>query len=287
MPGTMTHEYAAGFIDGDGSLMIIRSTGRVSPYHSPVITVASTDKAISDQFLNNFGGAVATRIDTRNPHWKPMFYWTLRIPVNGGFLRELILHLILKKPQAEACLQMANRLVLFHGRQRKRLPEDELVIRNGLCNEVRRLNELRCTCPHDGAKPSLAYLAGFFDAEGCVHVSKHIKGRMAQRIIVNVTNRCKWICEQFASAFGGNVCRANKNCWQWQCSSRVAQWFLDNIKDYLILKKERALNALDIYSSPRERGGWSYRRGGSLQVATLVKEAADALNRKGVEVPNF
>lgn len=287
MSSGLTHEYAAGFIDGDGSLMIIRNAGRASVYHAPLMTVASTDKGVLEQLKNAFGGSLTARQDPRNPCWKQMWYWTFRIPHDGGILSDLVAHLILKRQQAEACLQMAKRLGYFSGQQRKRLPEDEVARREAICSEVRRLNELRCTCPHGDVKPSVGYLAGFFDAEGCVHVSKHIKGRMSQRIIVNVTNRCKWICEQFAVAFGGSVCRANKNCWQWQCSSRVAQWFLENIKDHLVLKKERALNALDIYSSPRERGGWSYRRGVSVAVSRLVKADADVINRKGVGVQNF
>lgn len=278
--------YLAGFIDGDGSVLITLGRGVASPSHQPILCATSSDQSVLRLICQSFGGSVSPMPDSRNSKWKKMFRWMYAVPSNGGILVDLVNHLVLKHRQGIAVLALAHRRSMFNGVRRVKLATEEIAARHEMYREVRRLNSLRCTCPHI-AIPLVEYLAGFFDAEGCIHISKHISGRMRSRLVVNVTNRCRWICEQFESRFGGSVCAAKGGCWQWQCSSRIAQRFLVAIKGELIMKRDRAVNALGIYAIPRESGGWSYRRGDARLVANKVKQRADAFNRKGVEAPHF
>lgn len=97
-----------------------------------------------------------------------------------------------------------------------------------------------------------AYFAGFFDADGCVHIGRkrnagpgrhHFAFRcQVAQVDVNVLTR-------FRERFGGSVrgdgrtgerTRTGNPVYQWAVSSREAEAFLRAVLPYLVLKRERA-----------------------------------------------
>ena len=92
-------------------------------------------------------------------------------------------------------------------------------------------------------KPTIEYLAGFFDGEGCVSiaVSHRSKGRLEYCIRVGASQKSTPVLYVFKEKFGGNVCTNRAGCSNWTLSGfgRV-ELFLNVIQPYLIVKERAA-----------------------------------------------
>lgn len=106
----------------------------------------------------------------------------------------------------------------------------------------------------------LAYLAGYFDGEGCVRIKK--TKRNQHHVLVQITNRDLPMLEYVKDIFGGSVClnrHNNKNanrCYTWQTTHGKAYKFLKTIYPYLRGKKEQARLAIEFRD---RRKGQKYR----------------------------
>ena len=116
------------------------------------------------------------------------------------------------------------------------------------------------------SETELAYIAGFFDGEGTVGVYAR-KARARNKsywslyIIISQVNPIPLI--KIRDLFGGGIYSAPqktptgeeaKLIWKWTISDRKAEYFLRNIIDYLIVKKEEATLALAFMDIPRKQG---------------------------------
>ena len=97
-------QYLAGFLDGEGSIGTTHSgksrlvTGRV--------TIANTNHELLHLLKAQFGGSVSVRKAGSKPGWRPFgsVTWTGR---KAQYILERVLpYLILKREQAELCLQL-------------------------------------------------------------------------------------------------------------------------------------------------------------------------------------
>ncbi len=271
--------YAAGFIDGDGSVF-------VQAPNDILVCAANSHREVLEPFKRSFGGSIGPpRADFRNPSWRPMNTWVKAINKTGSFLKVLEPHLILKKQQAKLGLELVRRksvdvrtpLGRPYGWSSMSTREREE--REKIKSKISKLNNLPCTCPHVG-NPSLEYLAGLFDAEGCVTVTKARKEKTTCTIFVNVSNRCWWILEQIKLRFGGSVGDGH-GTYQWQASARIAERFLRALLPSLVLKQERAKNALKLYDivDGKQFRTWAPNR---LAAVYAIRKRAMELNRKGV-----
>lgn len=99
-------------------------------------------------------------------------------------------------------------------------------------------------------KTDWAYLAGFFDGEGCISLYKN-DGRH-YRLEICMANTNEWVAKWFHFVFGGTLYleeASKKNpkwrdVWRWQLRSRKTQYFLISLLPYLKLKKPQAELAL-------------------------------------------
>jgi hypothetical protein len=130
-----------------------------------------------------------------------------------------------------------------------------------------------------------AYVAGFFDGEGCVGFSR-ARRSVFPRILVTNTNRA--ILEELRTSFGGDIKplalrRKNwKQGWSWRLSWSAAVSFLAEIKPWLQLKNAQAETVF----------AWDAIRLGRGRVTSAAREEYDDtcallinrmrwLNRKG------
>jgi LAGLIDADG-like domain len=98
-----------------------------------------------------------------------------------------------------------------------------------------------------------AYLAGFFDGEGCVRVDK--QGRM----IVQVGNTSLEVLKKYRLYWGGSIAvqpvkRRRKAMWQWRIGGDAAQVFLEMILDFLVVKRHQAQAAIRYQETLDVRG---------------------------------
>jgi hypothetical protein len=66
--------YAAGIVDGEGSVSLIRS--RLNRFPSPQVSVCSTDRELVAWFKARFGGTIAIK-RKRKPHHSDAYDWKL------------------------------------------------------------------------------------------------------------------------------------------------------------------------------------------------------------------
>lgn len=156
-----------------------------------------------------------------------------------------------------------------------------------------RPNRSLQSCGTDDVK-ILAYIAGFFDAEGCVRIQKRRYDKANHTLRCCISQIDKIPLDFISLYFGGGI-HAKKGeiggqkMWRWSCSTRFASNFLKSIEPYLIVKKAEALLAAEFQKSMIGRwGGRVVDRVTERELA--VREAQRILmqslkNRKSTGIP--
>lgn len=91
----------------------------------------------------------------------------------------------------------------------------------------------------------LAWIAGFFDGEGCIRARASKKGA---RLKVTLTQQDRAPLDWIKSEFGGGVYATGnaKTCYRWEVDCGRASAFLRAIRPYLRVKAARADLALSV-----------------------------------------
>ena len=106
-------------------------------------------------------------------------------------------------------------------------------------------------------RADIAYMAGFFDGEGCISIccSSSRWRELSLKCQVGQCNR--WILELFKFRFGGSIRLQKKESvqhhdyWMWHISSGKAADFLKVIEPCLYLKRAEAKIAIEFQSHKR------------------------------------
>lgn len=107
------------------------------------------------------------------------------------------------------------------------------------------------------ALPSDDYLAGLFDGEGCIILTKQVVGgkQPQYNIAVRVGIAYRPTVDAFHTRFGGGVhvqrpgTGGHKTIWCWEVSGRAAVTFLDEMRSRLHEKAEQAWLALEFWAA--------------------------------------
>ncbi len=108
----------------------------------------------------------------------------------------------------------------------------------------------------------IAYIAGFFDGEGCVRIKKSNQGGNSYHIIAHITNTDELVLGIVQNLFGGNTRvqekGKNKTVYNWYITSSEANDFLKTIEPFLNIKQEQAMLAIDFHAkkeklTPKEK----------------------------------
>lgn len=113
-----------------------------------------------------------------------------------------------------------------------------------------------------------AYLAGFFDGEGCISISKHHKARNNTHghcygISISVSNTFKsvmiWLAQVTKSQCYIRQLRTKerkhrKIIWEWRCFANGARLFLENLLPYLKVKRKQAELVLEFLQYKGKQG---------------------------------
>lgn len=86
-----------------------------------------------------------------------------------------------------------------------------------------------------------AWMAGFFDGEGCVAIRKDKSGRNKGQtiLVVNIGQKRRWVLEIFQNYYGGGIHHNKANdSWSWYCAATRALRFLEDIEPYTINKAD-------------------------------------------------
>lgn len=102
--------YAAGIIDGEGSVSVSRKLNRKGQAnYSVTVIVSMTDSDVPLWLLATFGGYYRVNPRKRRPTWKPLHMWWVSGPDAAVFLKGIIPFLKLKAFRAGVAEKLAVR----------------------------------------------------------------------------------------------------------------------------------------------------------------------------------
>ena len=109
----------------------------------------------------------------------------------------------------------------------------------------------------------LAYLAGFFDGEGCVTIikGKNHLGNVQYSLRVIVVNTNDYVLHLYKLSFGGRIQKRKykkpewRDCYAWELSSTRAYDSLKCMYPYLTLKKAQADLAFEFQENQSKYDG--------------------------------
>jgi len=165
------YAYLAGFIDGDGSIMVIKNHYKRQqlPTYSSCISITVRNKEIIDFFYNRLGGWIRKRYEKYYEIvWKREE--ATKILMRIGRL------LVLKAQQA----RMAIELQLMNKQGSQKIAKKTLAQKDKLYQLCSALNKKQIKIiagPLNMKQDEFyAYLAGIIDSEGCISVRKVQRG---------------------------------------------------------------------------------------------------------------
>lgn len=143
-----SHGWVAGLIDAAGQVEILKRLpglreGSLEAAYYPAVRLSGIDRRALQAVRDRYGGRLE-QVKDRRPQKQ------LRLALGGEeacrLLREAGPHLLLKREQAEACLELAEsmrRFPRYVGGERRRVPEPEMKRRERLRRVVIELNGRR------------------------------------------------------------------------------------------------------------------------------------------------
>lgn len=126
--------YAAGIIDGEGSIGFRGFGKRDKPFHAIWVRVSNTNEWLVKWLQFNFGGTV--RKAKSLPQRKDMWLWTIRTRQALHFLELIVPYLKIKRPQAEIAIQFAK--ARNYGRKRT---DEEIAVEQAQAILMRQYNK--------------------------------------------------------------------------------------------------------------------------------------------------
>lgn len=140
--------YIGGLIDGEGAIMITKSTTgfkgfiRKNPTFTPRIKIQMTRRECLDFIVESTGmGKIKDHgVRKSRPNRRGLFEWQVHSSKAKEFLDEIEPYLILKKPQAKLMREYFDN-VKFVRHCRLGIPAEELAFREDVYEKMRKLNE--------------------------------------------------------------------------------------------------------------------------------------------------
>lgn len=136
----------------------------------------------------------------------------------------------------------------------------------------------------------IAYIAGFFDGEGCVRIKKANQGGNSYYLIAHITNTNPVILKKVQDLFGGNTRvqenGRNKPIYNWYITSSEANDFLKTLQPFLIEKKSQAELGIKFHENkekmtPKEKEkSYQKMRDMKLEIIGNLYENPELLNKQ-------
>lgn len=138
--------YAAGLVDGEGYIGIIKSAcwkgeKRLSPKFEATLTVTSTNKEIISWLIEHFGGYFhINNKASKIKNWKTSFKWRLGNNKVTPFLLAIYPFLIIKKKQAKVVLEFLKKRRHIRKNMSLKVSTKEFQYRNSCFSLLKKLN---------------------------------------------------------------------------------------------------------------------------------------------------
>ena len=118
------------------------------------------------------------------------------------------------------------------------------------------MNKIKIQRGRNTITTDIAYIAGFFDGEGCIRIKRASQGGSSYYIWVAITNSNKEILDFVANIFGGSIRQAektvNKIIYHYLISSSEAVDMLKVLLGFLKEKKQQAELAIKFHEGKEQ-----------------------------------
>lgn len=255
--------YAAGAIDGDGAIYLVKEKQDGRVLYIPFIQLVKKFGKLIDSFKFNFGGLTGS-LKAKQPHHAPLHYWRLKGSENcKDFLKSISKFLVYKKERAELLSEYVENNPFVRG---KILTPEQLMEREKYHVKLASLNDGAYLQDVSMAKQALtnnedpafwAYMAGVMDTDGSFSVKRQ-KGQKETKNLryipcIQMSMASLDVINHFRkNCIYGTVCVAkNKSCvrsfhYAWSMARRQdVMEFIQRILPYLKEKNEQAQVLLD------------------------------------------
>jgi len=234
-----TKSYMAGILDAEGCIRIATHKRGNKTYYEPKVYLSNKSKAVMQWSVLHFGGSFVRNIN--NKAGEDWFVWYLQsFPTVVSFLKTILPYLKYKREQAETLIEfIENRENLSDNQKNEYIQKLKEMKQHGSVTTETNSSYLK-------AEP--AYLAGFFDGEGCVRVNKTpMKNTISYHLIVSIANNDRSVLDSCKELYGGDVrAKGKRNCFSWSLFSKASiEKFLVDSLPYLVVKRDEALAALE------------------------------------------
>lgn len=255
----LMYSYAAGAIDGDGAIYLVKEKGLYIPF----VQLVKKFGTLISSFKKDFGGLVGS-IKPRLPHHAPLHYWRLKGSENcKEFLKNVSQFLVYKKERAQVLNEYIEKNQFVRG---KILTPEQIMQREKYHIQMASLNDkayfqnismVKKTYINNEDPAFWSYIAGIMDTDGSFSVKRQkgqadtknlrympqIQMSMASLDVINHIRK---------NSVYGTVCVVkNKSCvrgfhYAWSIGKKQdCSEFVERILPYLKEKKNQALILLD------------------------------------------
>jgi len=255
------HSYLAGMFDGEGCVTAQHAKLSSGLYCTRLLCALQiTDSRIPPLFAEHFGGNVGVHYLRSG---RPIHRWHVVGSNGGAFLEFASKFCLAKAIQASEALQLAA--LLLRGRAKGRritgqpvVTEVEAAERLRLCESITSLKKVPALEGACSAASADDYLAGVFDAEGCISARRYVpktspSGRKQTSLHCSVGMTDAAIPKLFAARFGGQInehaLASGRTIYNWYISNSNCRPLLEHVADFGLVKKEQAVLALDLAKS--------------------------------------
>jgi hypothetical protein len=234
-----TKSYMAGLFDAEGCARLATHKRGDKTYFEPKVFVSNKSRALMQWLVLHFGGNFARNVNCNaGEDW---YNWYLQsFSSVASFLKTILPYLKYKREQAEVLIEFIE--------NRDNLSEVQKFEYLNKLKELKHHGSVTTETNSSFLKSEPAYLAGFFDGEGCIRVNKTpTEHSPSYHLIVTIANNDRSILDSCLKLYGGDVRKKDKrDCYSWSLFNKVhiKQFLLDALP-YLVVKRDEALSGMD------------------------------------------
>jgi hypothetical protein len=234
-----TKSYMAGVFDAEGCIRIAIHKRENKIYFEPKVYLSNKSRALMQWSVLHFGGSFSRNVN--NKEGEDWYIWYLQsFSSVASFLKTILPYLKYKREQAEVLIEFIE--------NRDKLLEDQKFFYLRKLKELKQHGSVTTDTNSNYLKAEPAYLAGFFDGEGCVRINKTPnQNTISYHLIVTIANNDKSILDSCREIYGGDVrSKGKRNCFSWSLFNKgIIEKFLLHSLPYLVVKRDEALAALE------------------------------------------
>jgi hypothetical protein len=271
--------YCAGYVDGDGCITLDKQ-GWVE------VSITSTDPIVAQWFSDHYTGksSINTLVHTDRPQQKSVTRFRVASNQALAFLKPIEPYLLLKQDKAKIAmtyqsLRRDERLNSIEGQKlsdtfHKKTPDQQIL-------HISQAKTMKCKDTWAAKTTTIAYIAGFFDAEGTIGIYQGRNNRYIKALIANTDSIPLLFIQQCFTGNSHLSFKPNNNLHATEMfleiNNSYAKIFLNTIIPYLVTKKERAELALQFQWLLEQKYSYS-------QHASLLMREIRRLNQRGIPV---